>query len=125
MEGEFRLPDGDAVAFNWKCVFLSLFFAGFYWWAPPKNKWLLVLILYVTYLALAWYDHLYDCRRNPLRPTFLYSFYGPLKPRAYRRAYADWKPATKRLVAGVDACIALLLLLALPFFLRWRPGWSC
>ena len=125
LAGSVRLPNGDAVAFNWKCILLSLFFAGFYWFAPPKNKWVLVFIVFITYLALAWYDHIYHCRHNPLRPTFLYSFYGALKPKAYQKAYEDWKPTTQRLVARVDAFIALLLLLCLPLFLRWRPGWSC
>lgn len=120
LAGEVKLANGDAVAFNYKCIFLSLFFAAFYWWAPPNNKWVLAAILYLTYLALAWYDTVYQCA-HALKPTFLYSFYGFAKPRAYREAYERWKPETKRLVFHVDAVIALCLLAALPLFLAWQP----
>ena len=120
MSGSLLLQNGDRISFNYKCVALSIFFAGFYWFAPPKNKWILVSILYLTYLALAWYDHLFDCKNNSLKPTFLYSFYGVLKPKAYQEDYEAWKPETKSLVATVDACIMLGLTMALPFFLMWR-----
>jgi len=122
MDGAVQLKNGDRISFNYKCILLSVFFALFYWFAPPKNKWLLAAILYLTYLALAWYDHIFGCSHNSLRPTFLYSFYGFLKPRAYQAEYAAWQPATKSLVATVDAVIALLLLLGLPWFLRWTPA---
>ena len=122
LDGSIRLKSGDRISFNYKCIFLSIFFAFFYWFAPSKNKWILLAILYLTYLALAWYDHLFGCRENSLRPTFLYSFYGFLKPKSYQDEYTAWKASTKSLVATVDAVIALLLLLALPWFLSWRPG---
>ena len=115
-------PWGDDIAFNLKCIYGSVGLALFYWFAPPKNKWVLAGILYFTYLAIAWYDHLCDCRQNLLKPTFLYGFYGALKPAEYRKHYADWKPQTKRLVGGVDLAVAAALLLGLPAFLRWRPG---
>ena len=121
MDGSLQLSNGDRISFNYKCIALSLGLAGFYWFAPPKNKWLLLGILYFTYLAIAWYDHFFDCRRNSLRPTFLHGFYGALKPQEYRAAYDAWKPETKRLVSRVDAGILLVLLLGLPFFLRWQP----
>ena len=120
--GAVTLRNGDKISFTLKCIVISLLLALLYWFAPSKNKWVLLAILYLTYLALAWYDHLYDCRRKALQPTFLYSFYGALKPRAYQEAYEEWQPSTKRLVAGVDLGILGLLLLGLPFFLRWRPG---
>lgn len=121
MSGSLLLQNGDRISFNYKCIAMSIFFAGFYWFAPPKNKWVLVGILYLTYLALAWYDHIFDCKNNSLKPTFLYSFYGFLKPKDYQADYEKWKPETKSLVAAVDACILLLLTIALPFFLLWRP----
>jgi hypothetical protein len=122
LDGSFKLKNGDRISFNYKCIVLSIFFGLFYWFAPSKNKWILLAILYLTYLALAWYDHLFGCKDNSLRPTFLYSFYGFLKPKDYQGHYEAWQPATKSLVATVDAVIALLLLLALPLFLTWRPG---
>jgi hypothetical protein len=120
--GSFKLKNGDQISFNYKCIVLSIFFGLFYWFAPSKNKWILAAILYFTYLALAWYDHFYGCTNNSLKPTFLYSFYGALKPKDYRQEYARWKPGTKRLVASVDVGIALLLLAGFPFFLKWNPS---
>lgn len=99
MSGSLLLQNGDRISFNYKCIAMSIFFAGFYWFAPPKNKWVLVGILYLTYLALAWYDHIFDCKNNSLKPTFLYSFYGFLKPKDYQADYEKWKPETKSLVA--------------------------
>ena len=122
MDGSFALKNGDRISFNYKCIALSIFLAICYWFAPPKNKWVLVSILYLTYLALAWYDYFFDCKHNSLKPTFLYTFYGPLKPRAYQAEYDAWHPETKRLVASVDAGLLVLLVLGLPFFLRWEPG---
>jgi hypothetical protein len=122
LDGSFKLENGDRISFNYKCIVLSLFFGLFYWFAPTRNKWVLLAILYLTYLALAWYDHLFNCQNNFLKPTFLYSFYGFLKPTGYRSQYAAWKASTKSLVATVDAGIALVLFLALPWFLSWRPS---
>ena len=120
--GAITLPWGDKIAFNYKCIVISVGLALLYWFAPSKNKWVLASILYLTYLAISWYDYLFGCATNPLRPTFLYSFYGFLKPREYRQAYATWQQQTKELVFLVDLLIVLLLMLALPAVLRWRPG---
>lgn len=54
---------------NTKCIVISIFCALFYWYMPPKNKWVLVGILYFTYLAIAWYDE-YLCSRT-LTPSYL------------------------------------------------------
>lgn len=120
MAGSLRLG-GDDIAFNWKCILVTVVVAAGYWLLPPKNKYVLALLVFLPYLALAWYDHLYDCRRDPLKPTFLYTFYGWLKPAPYREAYRHWRPTTQRVVLAVDVTLALVLLLFLPKFLRWRP----
>ena len=113
LEGGFKLSNGDVVSFNYKCIIASLFFAGFYWYAPKKNKWILALILYSTYLAIAWYDHFFSCLRYPMKPTFLYSFYGRLKPHEYQAGYQSWKPSTKRFVFKVDMVILFIILLVI------------
>jgi len=120
--GALTLENGDRISFNYKCIFLSLFIATFYWFAPSKNKWILAALLYLTYLALAWYDHFFQCTSNSLKPTFLYSFYGAFKPKDYQQQYEAWKPETKSLVATVDAGIALCLFIMVPFFLMWNPS---
>jgi len=123
--GAFRTPWGDDIAFNLKCIYGTIGAALLYWFLPAKNKWVLLGILFAVYLCIAWYDHWYGCSTNPLRPTFLYSFYGWAKPEPYRRAYRNWQPDTKQLVLAVDAGIAMLLLLILPAFLRWKPHSTC
>ena len=122
MSGSFSLQNGDRISFNYKCIILSLFFSAFYWFTPSKNKWVLATIIFFTYLALAWYDHFFQCKSNSLKPTFLYSFYGAFKPKDYREEYEKWKPETKSLVASVDAGIALVVFIGFPFFLAWRPS---
>lgn len=122
LQGAVTLANGDQISFNVKCILLSIFTALFYWYAPSRNKWILLAILYFTYLAIAWYDWMFSCARNSLRPTFLYSFYGALKPRNYQEEYEKWKPETKRLVAIVDGSLLLLLLVLLPLFLAWKPS---
>lgn len=47
--------------FNLKCIVISLFLGLAYWISPHKNSIVLVLILIMSYLAISWYDHLYDC----------------------------------------------------------------
>jgi nicotinamide riboside transporter PnuC len=123
--GSFRTAWGDEIAFNLKCVYGSLAAALLYWFLPARNKWVLLLILYAVYLLIAWYDHLYSCVASPLRPTFLYGFYGWAKPAPYRQAYATWQPETKRLVRRVDVGLAVVLLALSPLFLRWQPEQPC
>lgn len=94
--GEVTLRNGDTISFNLKCIVVSLLLALLYWFAPPRtsgSSW-----PSSTYLALAWHDDLYDCRRRSLKPTILYAFYSPLKPPAHQEDYARWRPSTKRLV---------------------------
>lgn len=52
-----------AAQFNTKCViFASLLCLG-YWFTPQqKNIYLLPAIFTVAYVAMAWYDELYDCK---------------------------------------------------------------
>jgi len=47
--------------FNLKCIFISLFMGLAYWFSPQQNPIVLMLILIMSYLAISWYDHLYDC----------------------------------------------------------------
>lgn len=47
--------------FNLKCIVISLFLGLAYWLSPQQNPVVLVLILIMSYLAISWYDYLYDC----------------------------------------------------------------
>ena len=64
---------------NWKCVMFTIMLSVGYWFFPRRNKWVLLALLYFPYLVLAWYDHLYLCKRN-MGPTYLSLFYWWGKP---------------------------------------------
>jgi len=47
---------GDKFNVNTKCLVIAGGLAGLYWVAPQKNWWVVVAILFVGYIAIAWYD---------------------------------------------------------------------
>lgn len=53
---------------NPKCiVFAGVLCAG-YWFLPAsRNPWMLPFLFVAAYVAMAWYDHAYDCRVGRLR----------------------------------------------------------
>lgn len=93
-----------------------------YWFLPQKNKWILLALLFFPYLVLAWYDHLHNCRRT-MRPTYLSLFYAWAKPKESRQIqqYKNWCPKIKRQVMIVDVVILVCILIAAPFFIKWKP----
>jgi hypothetical protein len=110
-------PAGIAV----RLLFPALVGLG-YWFLPQKNKWILLALLFFPYLVLAWYDHLHRCRRT-MRPTYLSLFYAWAKPRESRQIqqYKNWCPKIKRQVMIVDIVILILVLVAAPFYIMWKP----
>lgn len=109
---------------NVKCIVLSLFLASFYWYAPPKNKWILVGILYFTYLALAYYDYHYDCRYGEFGPSPLRHFYDFAKPKNSKQAivYKSLCKNKSNLILIIDVVILIGILAFLPTFLKWQPS---
>jgi hypothetical protein len=108
-------------AVNWKCIVITMILAGGYWFLP-RNKWILLAIVYFTYLAIAWYDYYYKCQRN-MGPTYLAFFYKTFKPQESEQivAYNNWCPDLKRQVLIVDLIILGILIAFLPRFLKWQP----
>lgn len=98
---------------NTKCVVISFLLAAGYWFAPPKNKLVLVAILYFTYLAIAWYDYLYDCKRN-FGPTYLRHFYEIFKPPQSRQVklYKRLCPDIARQIFIVDIVVFAIVMVA-------------
>lgn len=107
---------------NWKCIWFTLALAGGYWYLPPKNKWVLLGLLYFPYIVLAWYDHWYQCQRN-LGPTYLALFYWWAKPKDSDQIqkYKNWCPDIKNKVLKIDLVILALGVMILPWFLAWKP----
>jgi len=108
---------------NLKCIVISLFLAAGYWYLPKKNKWVLLGILYFIYLAIAWYDHWYDCRRNALGPTYLKFFYSWAKPKdSYQNIlYANTCKKLNNKILFIDMLVLFCGIILLPSFLKWRP----
>lgn len=122
-----KTSDGTCVdvapAVNLKCIVFTAILAGGYWFLPPRNKWVLLALLYFPYAAMAWYDYWYACQRN-LGPTYLALFYWWAKPGDSEQitAYKNWCPEWKRRVFAVDiALLVIILLLAYPFW-KWQPS---
>ena len=106
---------------NIKCIVISIFCALFYWYMPHKNKWVLVGILYFTYLAIAWYDE-YLCSRT-LTPSYLRHFYEWAKPTNSMQSiqYKNLCPKQAHEILIVDITILLIIIAAVPYFLKWNP----
>lgn len=58
--------------FNPKCVVFSVVLIIGYWFLPPKQPALIPIIFITAYIAMAWYDYLYNC------DTTLYSGTSPI-----------------------------------------------
>ena len=108
---------------NAKCIVISILFACFYWFAPSKNKYVLLFILYVTYILIAYYDHFYDCRKGEFGPTYLKSYYEWAKPKSSKQniIYSNLCKDKKNLILFVDGVVFISLLFAAPVFLKWNP----
>ena len=99
-------------AVNLKCVVFSLTLGAFYWFSQPKNKWFLLAALYLPYIAMAWYDFYYDCRKNPLRPTYLALFYYWIKPGESDQIqqFSKWCNRIKTKVLVIDLVVLIATL---------------
>ena len=114
--------DETAPAVNLKCIVGTALLASGYWLLPSKNKYVLLFLCYVPYLAIAWYDFMYGCVHN-FGPTYLAHFYSWAKPQTSRQIqiYKHWDPKIKRKVIIVDVLVLLLLIYITPKFLAWTP----
>jgi hypothetical protein len=112
--------EGRPFAFNLKCIVFTAAVAGGYWYLPPRQLWVLLVLLWLPYVAMAWYDYIYDCN-DKMQPTIVpfgrYLFL-PFKPAGYKAEYAKLAQAqldtmsTLDHVVGWSAAIALLAVLA-------------
>ena len=112
---------GAPFTFNIKCVIFSAMLAGGYWFLPPKNYFVLFFLLWFPYIALAWYDYMYECR-NKLGPTivpFGRYMWLPFKPPQYQAEFNKMSESQIGLMGKVDHVVGwTLLILATAFVLR-------
>jgi hypothetical protein len=80
---------GRPFAWNIKCIIFTILIAGGYWYLPHRNKYVLIFLLWIPYLALAWYDYYYDCKDKMMPTLFPYGrkIYLPFKPPDYKREF--------------------------------------
>ena len=107
---------------NAKCIVITTLAALAYWYLPKNNKWVLISIIYFTYLAIAWYDWLYEAKGS-FGPTYLKHFYYMFKPHSSKQSilYKNLCKQHKSSILSVDIIIAILLILLIRPFLRWKP----
>lgn len=80
---------GHPFSLNVKCIIFTAVLAAGYWFAPYKNLWVLAFLIWFPYIALAWYDYMYDCR-DKLKPTlvpFGREIWLPFKPPGYKEEF--------------------------------------
>jgi hypothetical protein len=65
---------------NPKCLIYSGALAGLYWYLPPKQPVVVVGYLIGGYVALAWYDELYNCDSRLSANTILHDLTAMIKP---------------------------------------------
>ena len=91
-------------AFNVKCVVFTAAVAGGYWWLPRRRLWVLAVLLWLPYVAMAWYDYAYGCR-DKMQPT-LFPFgryvFLPFKPPGYRAEFERMSPAQHAAMDRLD-----------------------
>lgn len=112
---------GRPFAWNIKCVIFTLVLAGGYWFAPPRNVWILFFLLWIPYIAMTWYDYAYDCK-NKMQPTlFPYGRYIflPFKPPGYQAEYAKLPPEQIEAMITLDHNVTWILLIISIFGIGW------
>ena len=102
------LYEGRPFAFNVKCILFTAALAGGYWFLPSKNLIVLLVLLWLPYVAMAWYDYTYDCA-NKMGPTVIpfgrYLFL-PFKPDGYKAEYSKLAQAQLDTMDRVDRATA-------------------
>ena len=116
---------GTDLALNPKCLVFSAFVLGVYWLPHPVALTHRIVVNFIlaclAYVALAWYDVLYDCN-DRFQPTLLGWMWKDLKPKEYQDKYDELPVKTKKIIRTVDIAVLVLLvgLLAYPFLVKSR-----
>jgi hypothetical protein len=113
---------GKPFEFNLKCVIISLLLAGGYWTSPHKNIWVLFFLLWFPYIAIAWYDYMYDCQ-NKIQPTivpFGRYIWLPFKPQGYKENFEKLSDSQIKLMDRVDHTVGWTALIILLVFINGK-----
>jgi hypothetical protein len=94
--------------FNVKCVVFTALVAATWKYLPRDGLWPWLLVLWWPYVAMAWYDELYDCadKLGPTALPFGRTVFLPFKPPGYKRRYRELPPDAKAVMDRVDHVFA-------------------
>lgn len=111
---------GKSFAWNIKCIVFTAFIAGGYWYLPPKNVYVLIFLLWLPYVAMAWYDYAYDCKDKMMPTLFPFGRYIflPFKPQGYKDAFDKMSPEQILSMDRLDHITTWTALVIIIFFLR-------
>lgn len=89
---------------NIKCIIFTIIIAGGYWQLPAKNIYVLLFLLWLPYVAVAWYDYSYNCENKMKYTLFPFGRYVflPFKPKEYQKTYTDLSVEQKQLIDNND-----------------------
>jgi hypothetical protein len=107
---------GTPLYLNIKCLIFSVFILIVYWLPHPStvahNIVMGFLLGMSSYIALAWYDVIYDCN-DRLKPTLLGWLSKSFKPKEYSDEYDKLPLKVKKVIHWFD--IAILIIVAITF----------
>jgi hypothetical protein len=92
------------------------------WKIPTKNKYWLVVTLYLPYLIMAWYDYLLDCkfRMNPTVFPFGRWIYLPFKPPPYKEKYRNLDEKVLKNIKAFDKYVFITGMMVATLFVVHR-----
>jgi hypothetical protein len=100
-------------AWNVKCIIFTAIIAGGYWYLPAKNTYVLLFLLWLPYVAMAWYDYAYDCK-DKMQPTIVpfgrYIFL-PFKPDGYKKEFEKMSEEQIKAMDRLDHILTWTLLI--------------
>jgi hypothetical protein len=104
---------------NIKCIIFTAIIAGGYWYFPSKNYYVLFFLLWLPYVAMAWYDYSYDCK-DKLMPTLIpygrYLFL-PFKPPGYKTEFEKMTKDQIESMNRLDHITTWTILIILIFYI--------
>lgn len=99
---------GTPLYLNPKCLVFSAFVLAVYWLPHPKalpHRFIAAFLLATAaYIALAWYDYIYDCT-DRLGPTLLGWMSSFLKPAEYSKKFDNLPVKYKKIVKWFDIAV--------------------
>jgi hypothetical protein len=114
---------GTPLYLNLKCLVFSFMVIIIYWLPRPNtfaHGFVMTFLLGTScYIALAWYDVLYDCN-DRLKPTLLGWLSKSFKPQEYRDEYDKLPLKTQKIIRYVDIFVLIIIIITFiyPFVMK-------